>query len=246
MSEASALFDRLDTTVDGSMTDNVVAHVSAAVADGRMQPGVLYSVYQLAEQLGVSRSPVREALLRLSEAGMVRFERNRGFRVVLPTPHDIAEIFAIRLSLELPAVRTVASKANEKIIADLRRTQGEMDVCAAVGDERQFAHYDRKLHDTIMMFAGNERARAIVTGLRVTTTVLGASTARRSRSLTDINDQHRPIIDAISRRDAVGASRLLDRHITDTGTLLVAQAIEDQNFSADARSVWTDVVAEIR
>ena len=71
-----------------SLADAVAQAVRDGVAAGELVPDVTYSVYQLAELLGVSRSPVREALLRLAEVGLVRFERNRGFRVLLPPPEE--------------------------------------------------------------------------------------------------------------------------------------------------------------
>src|SRR5919109_1592521 len=86
-----------------SLNDQVVEAVRAAIHSGDLAPGELYSAYQIADRLGVSRSPVREALLRLAETGLVRMERNRGFRIVAPAAHDIAEIFAVRLLLEVPA-----------------------------------------------------------------------------------------------------------------------------------------------
>ena len=78
-----------------SLTDAVVEAVRGGVQRRQLVPGQTYSVYQLAELLGVSRSPVREAMLRLAEVGLVEIVRNRGFRVVLPTAHDVEEIFEI-------------------------------------------------------------------------------------------------------------------------------------------------------
>ena len=77
--------------------------VLAAIADGRLEPGGRYSVAQLAEQLGISRTPVREALLVLEREGRVRFERNKGVRVLETTAADVAEVFELRLLLEVPA-----------------------------------------------------------------------------------------------------------------------------------------------
>lgn len=92
-----------------SLTDQVADAVRAAVRSGDLTPGRLYSAYQMADLLGVSRSPVREALLRLAEAGMVALERNRGFRIAVPGAREIAEVFHLRLLLEVPAVERVAA-----------------------------------------------------------------------------------------------------------------------------------------
>jgi DNA-binding GntR family transcriptional regulator len=103
MEAAQALVTPL--AASASLTDRVVHELRESIRSGVLRPGELYSVYQLAEQLQVSRTPVREGLLRLAEAGMVRFERNRGFRVLRSAPADIAGIFHLRLLLEVPAAR---------------------------------------------------------------------------------------------------------------------------------------------
>jgi DNA-binding GntR family transcriptional regulator len=75
----------------------------AAIVDGRLEAGERYPVAQLAERFGVSRTPVREALLVLERRGVVRFERNRGVRVLETTAHDFEEVFALRPLLEARA-----------------------------------------------------------------------------------------------------------------------------------------------
>jgi DNA-binding GntR family transcriptional regulator len=78
-----------------SLTEQIMASVREAIRLGELAPGELYSVYQIAELLKVSRTPAREALVRLAESGLVRFERNRGFRVRRRDPAEIAEIFPL-------------------------------------------------------------------------------------------------------------------------------------------------------
>jgi DNA-binding GntR family transcriptional regulator len=77
--------------------------IRAAIVDGRLAAGERYSVARLAERFGVSRTPVREALLLLERQGVVRFERNRGVRVLETSVHDLEEVFTLRLLLEVPA-----------------------------------------------------------------------------------------------------------------------------------------------
>src|SRR5690349_1341274 len=95
------------------LADSVVTEVRDRIRTRRLVPGATYSVYQLADELGVSRSPVREGLVKLAEAGVVRFRRNRGFQVLLPEPRDIAEIFAVRVALEVPAARRAATRGSD-------------------------------------------------------------------------------------------------------------------------------------
>jgi len=113
--------------------EQAVTAIRAAIDDGRMKPGVRYSVYQLAESLGVSRTPVREALLRLEEVGLIKFEARQGFRIQLPRSTDIADIFAVRLALELPAVRRAAATADPRLTEALRAERALMLDAARTG-----------------------------------------------------------------------------------------------------------------
>ncbi len=217
--------------------EQAVTAVRAAIDDGRMKPGVRYSVYQLAEALGVSRTPVREALLRLEEVGLIKFEARQGFRILLPRSTDIADIFAVRLALELPAVRRAAatvrnSQGNRRLTDALRAERTLMLEAARTGGEDAFMRHDLRLHDLILEWAGNQRSRSIIRGLREATRLLGASTADRTRTIEDIDREHTPIVDAILAGRPADAEAAMRAHLVNTGRLLVAQALRDERAQA--------------
>lgn len=224
---------------DGRRAEQVMEAVRDALDAGVMLPGVKYSVYQLAAALGISRTPVRDALLRLEEVGLVRFEARQGFRIQAPDPREIADIFAIRLALELPAVTRAAQVCDDALADRLRQRMQLLDAAAATADERTFAHQDQLLHDDILAAAGNTRARVIVRSLRESTRLLGATTAR---DMTDIDAEHRPIITAIIDNRASDALRAMRTHLESTGRLLVAQAVREQNYTVDSAQIWADAV----
>lgn len=226
----------------GRRAEQVMEAVRSALDSGAMRAGVKYSVYQLAETLGVSRTPVRDALLRLEEVGLIRFEARQGFRVLLPDPREIADIFAIRLALELPASARAATVCDGALADRLRRRMDLLHTAAAAGDERTFAAHDLLLHDDILEAAGNSRARDIVRSLRESTRLLGASTADRTRGLFDIDAEHQPVIAAIIGNEPAAAVDAMRRHLTSTGRLLVDQAIRDQESPLDGAAVWADAV----
>ncbi|HEX2418572.1 MAG TPA: GntR family transcriptional regulator [Micromonosporaceae bacterium] len=227
---------------NSSLADQVASSLRQAVRSGALQPGRLYSAYQMADTLGVSRSPVREALLRLAEAGMVEFERNRGFRIVLPKPRDIAELFHLRLLLEVPAARRVAAEARPDLVDELRSHLTEMGRAAAEHDESRFMRHDQNLHDVILGAAGNRRLVSLIDNLRDITRLLGVSTVDRSRTLSDICAEHAPIIDAIAARDPDNAAAAMAQHVTNTGRLLVAQAVAEAGEKTSAEALWDEVV----
>jgi DNA-binding GntR family transcriptional regulator len=244
--------DRLSAPA-ASLTDQAVAAIRQAVHDGTLAPGQLYSAYQIADYLGVSRSPVREALMRLAEAGMVSFERNRGFRIVLPGPRDIAEVFQLRLLLEVPAARQAAAlaaaagpapgsgSASAKLLAGLRAEFEAMRRAAADHDEPVFMRHDQRLHALIVAATGNSRVVKVVDGLRDLTRLLGASTVDRSRDLDDILAEHLPILEAIAAGDAPAAGSAMAAHITHTGKLLTAQAVAESGSTVSAEDLWSEL-----
>ncbi len=171
--------------------------VLAAIGDGRLEPGTLHSVAQLAEQLGVSRTPVREALLMLEREGRVRFERNRGVRITAPTALDIAEVFELRLLLEVPA----AAKACGSV------DTGALRAALDAGDGERF-------HDEILLAAGNRRLAGIIAGLR------GALAGPGARDADEVAAEHRAILDALEAGDADRAAAAMRYHLRRTAELL--------------------------
>ena len=213
-------------------------HVRHAVSTGEMEVGQLYSVYRLAELLGISRSPVRDGLLRLEEAGLIEFSRNRGFRVIPTSPHDVAEIFALRLALEVPAAHRAAASCTADLRATLEDLEARMHSAAQRDSTQEFFDLDQLVHDGILAAARSTRGRAIVHRLRDSTRILGVSTAGRDRSLNDILDEHAPVLAAIKAGDGEQAAASMRSHLTRTGQLLVAQAIADQHLDLDPAVVW--------
>ncbi|MGB3483847.1 MAG: GntR family transcriptional regulator [Mycobacterium sp.] len=225
----------------GRRAEQVMEAVRSALDAGVMRPGIKYSVYQLADALGVSRTPVRDALLRLEEVGLIRFEARQGFRILLPDPREIADIFAIRLALELPAVHRAATVCDTALVARLQHRMEILHAAATAGDEHAFAHHDQLLHDHIMEAAGNTRARTIVRSLRESIRLLGATTDR-ARTLFDIDAEHRPIVEHIMANQPEAATEAMRTHLTSTGRILVPQAIRDQDSHLDGESLWAQAV----
>ena len=177
-----------------TLASHARAAVLAAIGDGRLEPGTLHSVAQLAEQLGISRTPVREALLVLEREGRVRFERNKGVRVLETTAADVAEVFELRLLLEVPA----AAKACGVVELEALRT--------AIDDGERF-------HELIVLAAGNRRLAAIVAGLRE---ALGGPT---DRDPEEAAAEHRAILAALEAGDADRAAAAMRYHLRRTAEL---------------------------
>ena len=236
--------------------DSVVDYVRGAIQSGAMRPDEWYSVAQLAEEMGVSRSPVREGLLKLQEAGLVRFAKNRGFEIIETGASDVAEIFAIRLGLEPPAAYRAASLRTPEQLAEVYRLMAEMQRCADQGDETEFFVHDRALHVQLYVMSGSRYGQGVMERLRGITGILGHTTAGTSRALHDILDEHRPIIEAIIAGNPAEAAAMMREHLTITGKLLTRQVLlaeidEGERETADAWAteqvdqIWASHVIDV-
>ncbi len=225
-----------------SLALDVEQRVRSWIRDGSLRRGEWYSVQQLADRFGMSRSPVREGLLSVADAGLIEFTRNRGFELVVPGGRDVAEIFALRLALEPIAARRAAQTRTAADCATLEHVADAMQRAARADDPSAFAAHDQRLHQEIMRIAGNARATQVVERLRDVTRVLGPSTAVPARSLLDILAEHRPFVDAITTRSAARAEMSMRRHLVATGRLLVRQCQDEGDESALA--LWNEIVDE--
>ena len=224
-----------------TLTEQVMDFVRTAVVSGDLEVGKLYSVYQLAQSLNISRSPVRDGLLRQEEAGLIEFSRNRGFRVIPTSPYDVAEIFSLRLALEVPAAARAAAARTDELVERFALLEEKMCAAASMGSEDDFFALDQELHDLILGAARSNRGREIVNRLRVATRLLGVSTAGKQRTMNDIIAEHSPIIEAITAGDKTAAATAMREHLSTTGRLLVAQAVEGQNFAVDPEALWLEL-----
>jgi DNA-binding GntR family transcriptional regulator len=174
---------------------------------------------------------------------------------VLPGPRDIAEVFQLRLLLEVPAARQAAAlaataglapgsgsvSASAKLVAGLRAEFEAMRRAAAGHAEPVFMRHDQRLHALIVAATGNSRVVKVVDGLRDLTRLLGASTVDRSRDLDGILAEHLPILEAIAAGDAPAAGRAMAAHITHTGKLLTAQAVAESGSTISAEDLWSEL-----
>jgi len=197
----------------------------SAIVEGRLPAGSLTSVRALSEALGISRTPVREALVDLANEGMVSFERNRGVRINDSKGHDILEIFQLRRLIEIPAMRDAVRRFTPADVQALARELAAMR--AHLDDERVFMQHDRAFHRVPLEVLGNARMVAVVESLRDQTRVRGLSTVGRSRDLREICAEHQAIYDAAQAGREIRAAQALERHLLITEELLRVQAQAD-------------------
>lgn len=211
---------------DTNLARKILDELATAIVNGELVPGSLYSVHDLADRLGVSRTPVREALIQLGERGMVRFERNRGVRILQTSLHDLEEVFAIRLLLEVPATYRAVTQRTPSLIKELGSQLKTMRAAATRHDEATFMAADRRFHEIINQASGNLRLARYVDSLRDMVLLRGALTVDRSRSFDDILAEHEEIYRFIEAGKAAEAAESMRAHLLHTVSLLIGQEAE--------------------
>jgi DNA-binding GntR family transcriptional regulator len=225
-SESPHLSGLARVSPQAGLTEQALEEIRRAIVEGRLPAGSLTSVRALSEALGISRTPVREALVDLTKTGMVSFERNRGVRINDSQGHDIQEIFQLRRMLEIPAMLEAVPRFTLKETRALGRELAAMR--AHLDDEPEFMRHDRAFHRVPLEALGNGRMIVILDSLRDQTRVRNLSTVGRSRDLRAIVTEHKAIYEAVRKSHAIEAAQAMERHLLITEELLNFQVSAEQ------------------
>jgi DNA-binding GntR family transcriptional regulator len=167
----------------------------------------------VASRLGVSITPVREAIMDLANLGMVEVIRNRGFRVPVLTNHDLDEIYRIRTLLEVPSMAEVVEVLDEASVREFRRLAEQITEAARHRDLSTFLDLDRRFHLGLIELLGNRRLIAMVRQLRDQARMEGLQTLADQGDLTQSGEEHIAIIDALDAGDGELAAELMRKHL---------------------------------
>jgi DNA-binding GntR family transcriptional regulator len=196
-----------------SLSEQALRVIRQAMIRGEIRPGEIYSAAALASQLGVSNSPVREAMLTLVNEGLMVPVRNRGFQVVGFSRNDLEELHEVRQMLEVPAMTKLAESTVGHDFAPFRDLAQRNVAAAAAGDLDGYLETDREFHLGLTRLAGNQRLVRVIAGLRDHTMMFGLTGLHEQGLLTASADEHLGILDAIEGRDAVLTHRLMTHHL---------------------------------
>lgn len=197
-----------------SLREQALALLREALISGRIADGVVYSSKTLAAELGVSNGPIREAMLALVDDGLMEAVPNKGFRTVPLTPADLAEIYEMRLLLEVPAVTRLARRdLPADLVAGLTGLVNTIERTARSRDLAGNLAADRDFHLSLLAAGGNSRLVSAVARLRDQTRLHNLRTINADGSLVTSADEHRPLLAAIMRHDEDTAERLMRQHL---------------------------------
>lgn len=212
-----------------TLKENVTNLLRQSIIDGTLASGEELNQAQIAERLGISRGPVREALGQLEQEGLIRSVPYKGVLVTPLDPDYVRELYSLRVALETFALKIGMDRGDPEEIDELRRIVDGMRAAAARGDAPELARLDLRFHTTIIRMAQNSLLDRAWTPLQIGVQRCLHSRHRIYERLDEVVGTHPELLEAIQRGDAATAQAMLEQHIIEAGNKL--------------RDVWLEVPA---
>lgn len=210
------LFDR-----PGLIRDGVYAHLKGEILSGHLAGGARLAEIALAERLGVSRTPVREAVQRLAQDGLVEVVPNRGARVRTVTPTEVEDTYAVREILDGLAARLAAARRNERDLGRMRDALARLDAARPRDFERQVAA-DLEFHAAVAAAAGNPTLEGVLRGLEENVARLKLLSREHNQD-PGTRDDHARILGAIEAGDLDAAEAAARAHVNAFRRLILSE-----------------------
>lgn len=205
-----------------SSSQRALRELRQKIFSGELSAGSDHLESELAEQLNMSRTPVREAVLMLEGQGLLELRPRKGVRILPLSPDDMAEIYDVLTELEsLAAERAAMAGYDDDDLRDLARAIDDMDIAIAGTDLDAWADADDRFHSELVRLGGNSRVNAIVNMM--------SDQVRRARTTTlfmrpvpiKSNEDHRKVYHAIQKGDAETARATHREHRCHAKTVIV-------------------------
>jgi DNA-binding GntR family transcriptional regulator len=189
------------------------------ILSGRIAPGTRIVETRLAQRMGVSQAPVREALRDLELFGFVVSSPFRGTQVRRISPADLIEIYPVRAAIEGVAARAAATRMDDALLAQLEEALDSMRDAAARDDHPAHVAADFAFHQIIIKASGNRMLQHVWQTMRLATTTFVTHSMMQltHRSMTEIGERHVAVLEALRARDPIRAEAEMRRHIEEPG-----------------------------
>jgi DNA-binding GntR family transcriptional regulator len=222
--------------------DQVYAIIWDRIISRQIGPGDKLSDLRLSEDLGVSRTPVREALHRLAQDGIVRSESRRGFFLTSFSSQDVAEVYDIRTALETLSVRLASPHLADAELDEAQRALEASREEIMHGGERAEEHWehwltiDRAFHRLLAQRAQNRRLELLLASLQAQIGVFQIYGIHSSPLRLLSIDHHEAILAALKARDGTTAGRAMERHIQEVKEWVLAEFVSRERQPASTPS----------
>jgi len=207
------VLNKLDLHEYKPLRDIVFDTLREAIMDGSLKPGERLMEVQLAQKLGVSRTPVREAIRKLELEGTVTMIPRKGAYVAEVSLKDISEVLEVRAALEGLAATLAAEKMDESGLKLLQEKASEFEAAAKDMNRDDLIKLDVEIHEIIFQSTDNQTLMNLVDGLREQVQRFRISYLSTMQNAEDIIVEHRELIGALLKKDPELARNAAEKHI---------------------------------
>ena len=211
-----------------SLTNLVQQGIERSILSGEYAPGTKLVEAALAEKLGVSRGPVREAFRMLEEAGLVRNEKNRGVFVRNIPIDEAVEIFDLRAAMDELVGRQLAANITLVQLKEIRALVDSMERSVKADDARHYHLLNLKFHDRLVEMAGNRKLTAIYRKLIKELALFRRLNLADGWLMPVSAGEHRQIVTTIASGDAEAAGRAMFDHVMESKERTIANDLRRQ------------------
>jgi DNA-binding GntR family transcriptional regulator len=202
--------------VDRKSTASIIADkLREAIMRGSLEPGTQLHESDLASQLGVSRGPLREAMQRLVQEGLLRSERHRGLFVIELDEAGIIDVYRTRRVVERAAAHLILGRDVARVADHLAEVYEDMKQAAGEEDRFALSEADLFFHEEFVQQSGSLRLARMSRTLLVETRMCLSAMAETYEFPQHVAEEHGEIVDAVRNRDEERLLRLVDQHIDD-------------------------------
>lgn len=213
------------------LRDIVFETLRTAILEGNLKPGQRVMEVQLAEKLGVSRTPVREAIRKLELEGLLVMIPRKGAYVADVSIKDVLNVLEVRASLEGLAASLAAERITEEEVETLKEKAEEFEQMNRENDREGMIQKDTEFHSILLSASRNNKLLSIVEGLSDQVQRFRVVYFTEYADAKNIMEEHRQILKAISERDGEAAEKLAEEHIENIGTYLLSNKSQTQKES---------------
>ncbi len=212
----TAVHDKIALLQSSSLTSVVQQEIERLILQGELKPGDKLIEATLAESMGVSRGPVREAFRMLEEAGLVRQEKNRGVFVRHIPLDEALEIYDLRAMMDESVGRLLAEKITPEQLRQVRAMVDAMERAVKAGDADSYHLLNLQFHDALVDFAGNRKLSVLYRRLINELSLFRRMNLAAVGALPLSAGEHRAILKAIAAGDARAAGEAMRQHVLDS------------------------------
>lgn len=209
------------------LRDVVFNTLRQAILKGELAPGERLMEIQLAERLGVSRTPIREAIRKLELEGLVLMIPRKGAEVAKISEKSLRDVLEVRRSLEELAIELACKRMTPADIDELEKKQGEFKAAVAKGQAMEIAETDEAYHDIIYRGTCNDRLIQMINNLREQMYRYRLEYIKDEATRQILMEEHEDILDALRRRQVEEARKVMKKHI-DNQEITVSRNIKEQ------------------